>query len=73
MTECIDCRKRNAKLMDRRRTYPADRILEQNIDTNQRRLTRQTNPPEIRAQENERNAASMATRCTDPSYKMQEK
>jgi hypothetical protein len=27
-------------------------------------MTRQTNPPEIRAQENERNAASMATNCT---------
>ena len=35
-------------------------------------MTRQTDPPEIKAQENERNAASMATRCTDPSYRMQE-
>jgi hypothetical protein len=47
--------------MDRRRTNPASayRISEQNTDTNQRSLTRQTNPPEIRAQENERNAAYM--------------
>jgi hypothetical protein len=35
-------------------------------------LTRQTNPPEIRAQENEINAASMAARRTDPSYTIQE-
>jgi hypothetical protein len=35
-------------------------------------LTSQTNPPEIRAQENETNAASMATRRTDPSYRTQE-
>ncbi len=48
--------------MDRRRTNPAYRILEQNADINQRRLTRQNNPTEIRAQENERNAASMASR-----------
>jgi hypothetical protein len=34
--------------------------------------TRQANLPGIRAQENERNAASMATRCTDPSYRRQE-
>jgi hypothetical protein len=41
-----------------RRTDPSYKILEQNADTNQRRLTRQTNSPERRAQENERNAAS---------------
>ena len=41
MTERIHCRKRNAESMDRRRTNPAYRILEQNADTNQRRLTRQ--------------------------------
>jgi hypothetical protein len=35
-------------------------------------LTRQTNPPEIRAQKNERNAQAMATRCTDPAYKIPE-
>jgi hypothetical protein len=35
-------------------------------------MTRQTNPPEIRAQENERNAASMATICINLVYKMQE-
>ncbi len=58
--------------MDRKRTNSAYRILEQNTDTNQRRLTRQTNPPEIRGQENEKNAASMETRRTDPSYRMQE-
>ncbi len=40
-------------------------ISEQNADTNQRSLTRQTNPSEIRAQENERNAQAVATRCTD--------
>jgi hypothetical protein len=45
-------------------TDPSYRISEQNDDTNQRRLTRQTNPPEIRAQENERNAQAMATRHT---------
>ncbi len=73
MTERIINRcKRNAELMDRRRTNPAYRISERNTDTNQRRFTRQTNPPEIRAQENERNAASMAKRRTDPSYRMQE-
>jgi hypothetical protein len=38
------------------------RISEQNADTNRRRLTRQTNPQEIRAQENERNAQAMVTR-----------
>jgi hypothetical protein len=46
--------------------------LEQNADTNQRRLTRQTNPPEIREQENERNAQAMATRCTDLAYRILE-
>ncbi len=56
---------RNAQAM-------ATRRLQQNADTNQRRLTRQTNPPEIRAQENERSAASMATRRTDPSYRILE-
>ncbi len=35
-------------------------------------MTRQTNPPEIWAQENERNAASMATSCTNPAYRQQE-
>ncbi len=35
-------------------------------------MTRQTNPPEIRAQENERNAASMATSCTNLAYRWQE-
>jgi hypothetical protein len=35
-------------------------------------LTRQTNPPEIREQENERNAASMATRPTDPANRIPE-
>ncbi len=34
-------------------------------------MTRQTNPPEIRAQENERNAQAMATRRTDPSYRIE--
>ncbi len=56
-----------------RRTDPSYRILEQNADTNQRRLTRQTNPPEIWAQENERNAQAMATRRTDLSYRISEK
>jgi hypothetical protein len=46
--------------MATRRTDPSYRILEQNADTNQRRLTRQTNPPGIRAQENERNAQQNA-------------
>jgi hypothetical protein len=54
------------------RQNPAYRISEQNADTNQRRLTRQTNPPEIRAQENERNAASMATSHTNPACRRQE-
>ncbi len=35
-------------------------------------MTRQTNPPEMKAQENERNAASMATSRTNPAYRMQE-
>ncbi len=59
--------------MATRRTDPSYRILEQNADTNQRRLTRQTNPPGIRAQENERNAQQNAdtnwkrlTRQTNP-------
>jgi hypothetical protein len=42
--------------MATRHTDPSYMILEQNADTNRRRLTRQTNPPEIRAQENKRNA-----------------
>ncbi len=55
-------------MMATRRTGPSYRILEQNADTNQRRLTRQTNTPEItRAQENEKNGQTMATRHTDPS------
>ncbi len=49
-------------------TNPAYRRQEQIADTNCRRMTRQTNPPEIRAQENERNAASMAISCTNPAY-----
>ncbi len=53
-------------------TDPANRILEQIADTNQRRLTRQTNPPEIREQETERNAQAMATRCTDPANRIPE-
>ncbi len=51
MTECINCRKWNAKSMATRRADPSCRILEQNGDTNQRRLTRKTNSPEIRALE----------------------
>ncbi len=36
-------------------------------------MTRQTNPPEIRAQENERNAQAMATRrTTNQAYKKEE-
>ncbi len=36
-------------------------------------MTRQTNPPEIRAQENERNAQAMATRrTTNQAYRTQE-
>jgi hypothetical protein len=35
-------------------------------------LTRQTNPPEIRAQENETNAQAMVTRCTDLAYRIPE-
>ena len=55
-----------------RQTDPSYRISEQNADTNQRRLTRQTNPPVIWAQENERNAQAMATRCTDLAYRIPE-
>jgi hypothetical protein len=72
MTKRINCRKGNAASMDKRRTNPAYKISEKNADTNQRRLTRQTNPPEIRTQENERNAASMATRPTNPAYRISE-
>jgi hypothetical protein len=53
-------------------TNPAYRRQEQIADTNRRRLARQTNPPEIRAQENERNAQAMATSCTNPAYRRQE-
>jgi hypothetical protein len=71
MTEHINRHKRSTELMDRQHAIPAYRILEQNAaDTYKRRSTRQTNPPEIRAQENGRNAASMATRHTEPSYRM---
>jgi hypothetical protein len=35
-------------------------------------MTRQTNTPETRAQENEENGQTMATRCTDPSYRISE-
>jgi hypothetical protein len=35
-------------------------------------LTRKTIPPEIRAQENERNAEAMATRRTDLAYRIPE-
>ncbi len=52
-------KERNAHAMATRRTDLAYKIPEQNADTNWRRLTRQTNPPEIRAQENERNAQKM--------------
>jgi hypothetical protein len=72
MTERINCRKRNAELMVTRCTDPSYRILEQNTDTNQRRLTRQTNPPEIREQENEKNAQAMVTRHTDPANRILE-
>ncbi len=47
---------RNAQAMATSCTNPAYRRQEQIADTNHRRLTRQTNPPEIRAQENGRNA-----------------
>jgi hypothetical protein len=53
-------------------TNPAFRRQEQNADTNHRKMTRQTNPPEIRAQENERNPASMATSQTNLAYRQQE-
>jgi hypothetical protein len=51
---------------------PAYKRQEQIAETNCGNLTRQTNPPEIKAQENERNAQAMAKRCTDLSYRMQE-
>ena len=35
-------------------------------------MTRQTNPPEITAQENERNAQAIATRRTDLAYRITE-
>jgi hypothetical protein len=55
-----------------RQTDPSYRILEQNTDTNRRRLTRQTNPPEIKAQENERNAQTMVTRrTTNQAYRIE--
>jgi hypothetical protein len=64
--------KRNAQAMATSCINPACRRQEQITDTYCRRSTRQTNPPETRAQENEWNAASMATRRTDPSYRTQE-
>jgi hypothetical protein len=45
---------------------------EQIADTSCRRSTRQTNPPEMSAQENEKNAQAMATSCTNPAYRRQE-
>jgi hypothetical protein len=62
-------RMQNAQAMATSCTNPAYRRQEQIADTNHRRMTRQTNPPEIRAQENEKNAASMATSCTNPAYR----
>jgi hypothetical protein len=53
-------------------TNPAYRRQEQIADTNCRRSTRQTNPPEIRAQENERNAQAMVTSRTNQAYRRQE-
>ncbi len=53
-------------------TTLAYRRQEQITDTNRRRMTRQTNPPEIRAHESQRNAASMATSRTNPAYRWQE-
>jgi hypothetical protein len=53
-------------------TNPAYRRQEQIAETNRRRSTRQTYPPEIRAQEHERNAQAMATSCTNPAYRRQE-
>jgi hypothetical protein len=58
--------------MATRCTNPAYRRQEQITDTNPRRSTRQTNPPEIGAQENDRNAQSMATSRTNPAYRRQE-
>jgi hypothetical protein len=49
-------------------TNPAYRRQEQIADTNCRR-SRQTNPQEIRAQENERNAQTMVTSRTNPAYR----
>ncbi len=63
---------RNAASTATRSTDPSYRILEQNADTNQRRLTRQTNHPKIRAQENEMSAQAMATRRTDLAYTIPE-
>ena len=51
MTECINRRKRNAESIATRHTDPSYRILEQNADTNQRRLTRQTNDKDPRKSE----------------------
>jgi hypothetical protein len=58
-----ECRKMKRMLhlsMATSRTSPAYRRQEQ--------IARQTNPPEIKAQENKMNAASMVTSCTNPSY-----
>ncbi len=63
--------KRNAASLATSCINPAYRRQEQIDDTNCRRMTRQTNPPEITAQENEWNAASMATSCTNPAYRQQ--
>ncbi len=60
------------KLWQQSHTNPAYRRLEQITDTNRRRSTRQTNPPEIREQENERNAQAMATSHTNPAYRRKE-
>jgi hypothetical protein len=62
---------RNAQAMVTSRTNPAYRRQEQIAVTNCRRSTRQTNPPETRAQENERNAQAMVTSCINPAYRRQ--
>ncbi len=48
MTDCINCRKRNAKLM----------------------ATRRTTDQAYKIEGNEKNAAFMATRCTDQAYRI---
>jgi hypothetical protein len=66
MTERINCRKRNAKLMTTRHTDPLYRILEQNADTSNRRRSRRTDPSYRLLEQNADTNRRRLTRQTNP-------